>query len=162
MKTKFSDLRKQNGFTIIEIMIVLAVAALIMLIVFLAVPALQRSAHNTQRTADATKIANAVNECLSNRNDVIASCDTDTDIISSGSNQATLDTSTLQQLTTVDISSAPSPVAFPSGNQTAYVYFGLTCTNDGSNHQSGNAQDFVVLYNNQSSSGGSITRCVGS
>lgn len=39
----------KDGFTIIEILIVLAIAGLIMMILFLAVPALQRSARNTQR-----------------------------------------------------------------------------------------------------------------
>jgi prepilin-type N-terminal cleavage/methylation domain-containing protein len=35
--------KRQQGFTIIEVLIVLAIAALILLIVFLAVPALQRN-----------------------------------------------------------------------------------------------------------------------
>src|SRR3569833_2432866 len=74
---KFRDLRKnQSGFTIIEVMIVLAVAATIMLIVFSAIPALQRNSRNTQRTSDATKISGGVNECLSNRNDQVGSCNT--------------------------------------------------------------------------------------
>ena len=57
--------KPKNGFTIIEIMIVLAIAALIMLIVFLAVPALQRSARNTQRKSDAAAIAAAVGNFIS-------------------------------------------------------------------------------------------------
>jgi prepilin-type N-terminal cleavage/methylation domain-containing protein len=39
--------RYRTGFTIIEVMIVLAIAGLILLIVFLAVPALEREARNT-------------------------------------------------------------------------------------------------------------------
>ena len=50
----------KKGFTIIEVMIVLAIAGLIMLIVFLAVPALQRTARNTQRKNDASAVAAAV------------------------------------------------------------------------------------------------------
>ena len=47
------NLKKRNqGFTIIEVMIVLAIAGLIMLIVFLAVPALQRNQRNTARKQD--------------------------------------------------------------------------------------------------------------
>ncbi len=38
---------KNEGFTIIEVMIVLAIAALILIIVLLAVPALQRNSKNT-------------------------------------------------------------------------------------------------------------------
>jgi prepilin-type N-terminal cleavage/methylation domain-containing protein len=52
--------KPRNGFTIIEIMIVLAIAGLIMLIVFLAVPGLQRASRNTQRKNDASAIAAAV------------------------------------------------------------------------------------------------------
>lgn len=47
----------KQGFTIIEVMIVLAIAGLILLIVFLAIPSLERSARNTQRKHDAQLIA---------------------------------------------------------------------------------------------------------
>ena len=52
----------KSGFTIIEVLIVLAIAGLIMLIVFLAVPALQRNSRNTQRRNDVGKLLGAVNE----------------------------------------------------------------------------------------------------
>lgn len=41
-----------RGFTIIEVVLVLAIAALIFLLVFLAVPALQRNQRDTQRKSD--------------------------------------------------------------------------------------------------------------
>lgn len=45
-----NNLRKTNpGFTIIEVVLVLAIAGLIFLMVFLALPALQRSQRDTQR-----------------------------------------------------------------------------------------------------------------
>jgi prepilin-type N-terminal cleavage/methylation domain-containing protein len=66
--------KKQKGFTIIEVLIVLAIAGLIMVIVFLAVPALQRNSRNTQRTSDAARTAAAVNECLANNNGTTANC----------------------------------------------------------------------------------------
>lgn len=58
----------QQGFTIIEIVIVLAIAALILLIVFLALPALQRSQRNTARKSDAGHVSSAVNNFVSNNN----------------------------------------------------------------------------------------------
>jgi prepilin-type N-terminal cleavage/methylation domain-containing protein len=58
--------KPKNGFTIIEIMIVLAIAGLIMLIVFLAVPALQRSARNTQRKNDAAAMSAAIANYIDN------------------------------------------------------------------------------------------------
>jgi prepilin-type N-terminal cleavage/methylation domain-containing protein len=65
MKTK---LRNQKGFTIIEVLIVLAIAGLILLIVFLAVPALQRNSRNTQRKNDVASILGAVTEFMNNNN----------------------------------------------------------------------------------------------
>lgn len=58
----------QRGFTIIEVMIVLAIAALILVIVFLAVPALQRSSRNTQRKTDASNELAALSDYVSNNN----------------------------------------------------------------------------------------------
>lgn len=60
--------RKESGFTIIEVLIVLAIAGLIMLIVFLAVPALQRNSRNTQRKNDVSRVGTAANEYVSNNN----------------------------------------------------------------------------------------------
>lgn len=64
MKSKLKN--QQNGFTIIEVLIVLAIAGLIILIVFLAVPALQRTSRNTQRKNDASRFSSLVNEHVSN------------------------------------------------------------------------------------------------
>jgi prepilin-type N-terminal cleavage/methylation domain-containing protein len=59
---------KSEGFTIIEVMIVLAIAGLILLIVFLAVPALQRNSRNTQRKNDVSALLGAANEYINNHN----------------------------------------------------------------------------------------------
>jgi len=60
--------RDQKGFTIIEVLIVLAIAALILLIVFLAVPALQRNNRNTQRKNDVSNVLGAISEFNANKN----------------------------------------------------------------------------------------------
>ncbi|MDB5165097.1 MAG: hypothetical protein JWL89_723 [Candidatus Saccharibacteria bacterium] len=59
---------KSKGFTIIEVMIVLAIAGLILLIVFLAVPALQRNSRNTSRKSDVGRMSSALSEWESNNN----------------------------------------------------------------------------------------------
>src|SRR5277367_3106643 len=64
----YKQLKNEKGFTIIEVMIVLAIAGLILLIVFLAVPALQRNARNTQRKNDVAAILAAVSEFTNNNN----------------------------------------------------------------------------------------------
>lgn len=61
-----NKLKNQRGFTIIEVLIVLAIAGLIVLILFLAVPPLQRMSRNNGRTSDVSRISAAVNEFVAN------------------------------------------------------------------------------------------------
>jgi prepilin-type N-terminal cleavage/methylation domain-containing protein len=61
----------KKGFTIIEVLIVLAIAGIIMVIVFLAVPSLQRNSRNTGRKSDIGRIGAAVNDWVSNNNGAI-------------------------------------------------------------------------------------------
>jgi prepilin-type N-terminal cleavage/methylation domain-containing protein len=61
---------KSEGFTIIEVMIVLAIAGLIILIVLLAVPALQRNGRNTAIKNDAAAVAGGITEFSSNNDGV--------------------------------------------------------------------------------------------
>lgn len=60
--------KDQQGFTIIEVLIVLAIAGLIMLVVFLAVPNLQRSQRNNGRASEAARYATAITNFVSNNN----------------------------------------------------------------------------------------------
>ena len=60
--------KREEGFTIIEVLIVLAIAGLIILIVFLAVPALQRNSRNTQRRNDVSAMLGALQEAVNNNN----------------------------------------------------------------------------------------------
>lgn len=57
---------KEKGFTIIEVVLVLAIAALIFLMVFIALPALQRSQRDTARKADVSSVASGVTSFTSN------------------------------------------------------------------------------------------------
>ena len=50
----------KKGFTIIEVVLVLAIAGLIFLMVFIALPALQRSQRNTRRRQDMARIMSAI------------------------------------------------------------------------------------------------------
>lgn len=63
------DGQKTNakGFTIIEVVLVLAIAGLIFLVVFLALPALQRSQRDTQRRADASRAMSQIAAYQSNK-----------------------------------------------------------------------------------------------
>lgn len=69
MSHKINNLRrKSEGFTIIEVLIVLAIAGLIMLIVFLAIPALRRNQQNTTMRSEASRLLSAITEYESNAN----------------------------------------------------------------------------------------------
>lgn len=57
---------KEKGFTIIEVVLVLAIAGLIFLMVFIALPALQRNQRDTQRKNDLSRAQTAINNYQSN------------------------------------------------------------------------------------------------
>jgi type II secretory pathway component PulJ len=60
-------MKKQSstGFTIIEVVLVLAIAALIFLMVFVALPTLQRNQRDSERKTDAGIVATAVTDYVS-------------------------------------------------------------------------------------------------
>ena len=62
--------KTKRGFTIIEVVLVLAIAGLIFLMVFIALPALQRSQRNTQRRDDYSMLVTAVNSYMSSNNGI--------------------------------------------------------------------------------------------
>ncbi len=51
-----ANIKSKKGFTIIEVVLVLAIAGLIFLMVFVALPALQRSQRDTQRRNDLSRV----------------------------------------------------------------------------------------------------------
>jgi prepilin-type N-terminal cleavage/methylation domain-containing protein len=65
-KKRINIKRGKKGFTIIEVVLVLAIAGLIFLMVFIALPALQSGQRNTQREEDLGRFLTAVNDFSSN------------------------------------------------------------------------------------------------
>ena len=62
MKANYSSRGSERGFTIVETMIVLAVAGLILVIVFYAIPTLQRNGRNNQRQQDVAAVMESVSQ----------------------------------------------------------------------------------------------------
>ena len=62
---------KQKGFTIIEVVLVLAIAGLIFLMVFIALPALQRNQRDTSRKNDLSRATTALTSWQSNNRGAI-------------------------------------------------------------------------------------------
>jgi len=71
--------QKEKGFTIIEVVLVLAIAGLIFLMVFIALPSLQRSQRDSQRKSDVSRILTQLtNYTTNNRGSIPASLITQT------------------------------------------------------------------------------------
>ena len=65
---KKHNIKSKSGFTIIEVVLVLAIAGLIFLMVFVAFPALQRSQRDTRRTYDMARVQTALMSWQNNHN----------------------------------------------------------------------------------------------
>lgn len=75
MVRELQQKRSQGGFTIIEVLIVLAIAGLIMVVVFLAIPNLQKSQRNNSRKTDGNNTLSALSDFVSNNGGTLpASC----------------------------------------------------------------------------------------
>ena len=66
IQQKIKDIKDIKGFTIIEVVLVLAIAGLIFLMVFTALPALQKSQRDTARKNDVSTVASSVTSYASN------------------------------------------------------------------------------------------------
>lgn len=144
---------KQSGFSIIEVLIVLAIAGLIMVIVFLAVPALQRNSRNTQRTNDASRVAAAIGECTANSNGNLDNCNTAAEIA------AYITMANNQQLITFTAGADPATnPASPDG--VVYFQTSTQCNAAGSDDQAGGgARAFSLVYLIETS-GATTKRCI--
>lgn len=60
-----SNTKTNQGFTIIEVVLVLAIAALIFLMIFVALPALQASQRDTERKNDASLVMSGLTKFIS-------------------------------------------------------------------------------------------------
>ncbi len=58
--------KRSDGFTIIEVVLVLAIAGLIFMMVFIALPALQKSQRDTQRKQDLARVNTAISDYIGN------------------------------------------------------------------------------------------------
>lgn len=121
----------KKGFTIIEVVLVLAIAGLIFLMVFIALPALQRSQRDTQRRNDLSRMQTAVQNYQTNSRGslptnwttfkaqyLIVGGDTFTD--PNGNDY------------TITAGAAPASASFNAGSPTIYAASGSVCNPSGS------------------------------
>ena len=68
--------QNKKGFTIIEVVLVLAIAGLIFLMVFVALPALQRGQRDSQRRSDVSRFMSQINSFQTNNNGRVPAANT--------------------------------------------------------------------------------------
>jgi prepilin-type N-terminal cleavage/methylation domain-containing protein len=111
---------KTNGFTIIEVVLVLAIAALIFLMIFVALPALQRGQRDTARKSEAGQIASAVTTYRSNNQGALPAA---------GSNWSGLKNYlSLNQITNGKVVAYANRGSAPTDDDSAEVVLVATCS----------------------------------
>lgn len=159
----------EEGFTIIEVLIVLAIAGLILLIVFLAVPALQRNSRNTQRKADVSALLSGVQEFTTDNNGTTptgASIAGNLVTYTGATGTSSVATSKLGHytaaptviVTTVAGGSGTIPTSAP-GVDAVDVIVGAVCTGNTPTTTSATTRS-VVAYYSVEQSGGAVGQCV--
>jgi len=148
--------RKNEGFTIIEVMIVLAIAALILLIVLLAVPAVQRNSRNTQIKNDAASITGGVSTFASDNDGAIpkganSSASSGTVTLGDGTNTTTVK---IQSGTKVTFPADGSITKVTPDPGTLTVIFGSKCgtTSGADSTPVKQARATAVIYATETSS----------
>ena len=123
---------RNHGFTIVETLIVLAIAGLIILIVLLAVPALQRTSRNTNIKSDASAVAGGVTEFEGNNAGAnptaIPSPDPKGGVAITGAGGSVPAEAKIQAsdvVTTTTVTAAAYPTSIASGS--LIVHIGQTC-----------------------------------
>lgn len=141
----------QKGFTIIEVMIVLVIAGLIMVIVFLAVPALQRNQRNTASRQEAANILAGANELSNNNNgripgDPPSTPAADAAEILANANAKTVTVLTIEGNTGTTAPTITSPVR-------AVLRTGSKCNATGDATVAGSSRQIALLYGIENNAG---------
>lgn len=140
--------KKSQGFTIIEVLIVLAIAGLIMLIVFLAVPALQRNNRNTQRKNDVQGALGAMTEYSSNNGGALPAD-------GAGS---TLSIKSSYFDSAADVSIVSTVPATPDANK-LYIIKGAKCAAGVATNTGASSRNIAAVYSLETSGGAFTSTC---
>ena len=154
-----NKLQKNNkGFTIIEVLIVLAIAGLILLVVFLAVPALQRNSRNTQRKSDVSNVLGAVGEYVSNNQGALpsASAAFNTAFVNANPKLGFFPAPNVSYIYSATPPASPPTPA--SGNDKINVYNNLKCNVNVATSVGASVRSVVALYNIEGTSG-DVAQC---
>ncbi|HET8671730.1 MAG TPA: prepilin-type N-terminal cleavage/methylation domain-containing protein [Candidatus Saccharimonadales bacterium] len=144
MLQKLQKRKGESGFTIIEVLIVLAIAGLILLVVFLAVPALQRNSRNTQYRNEASRLVGAYNEASANNAGAV---------LTSSDSATVLAAANTKNITNLSIATYNTGTV-PSTTDAALIRTNAKCQSaNSSTTPQGTTRQIVILYNVETTSG---------
>jgi prepilin-type N-terminal cleavage/methylation domain-containing protein len=159
------NVKREDGFTIIEVLIVLAIAGLIMLIVFLAVPALQRNARNTSRKSDASSLASALSEYINNNDGQLPASCTGTACNSTFLNNWKPGFYTAPNVTYTDNTTSGASMGDPKNLDNISIGSYLTCGSGATAGQAtssgASSRSVAIVYDVETGSGGTgMEQCI--
>ena len=145
--------KNQSGFTIIEVMIVLAIAGLILVVVLIAVPQLQRNQRNSARKSDASRVATTVGNIVANQNGAVYT----------SANQATM-INEIGTLAQYEVTTPATTFAVAAGVQTGVtdprlmrVVTGAKCGAAGATVVGSNTRVFAIQYGTENNASTATT-----
>jgi len=152
MSNKLKQLRASEGFTIIEVIIVLVIGAVIMLAVFLVVPQLQRTQRNSNRQNSARRVFTAAEQVNANTASYPAASDT-------GKGAIEAITGTVNAPNGSAYTWAYAQVTTPDNNTLYYTNNTSTCANNVPTATATSGKVVVIVANEGAT--GSTNWCVG-
>ena len=136
----------KHGFTIIEVVLVLAIAGLIFLMVFVALPALQRSQRDTQRRNDMARMATALTNWQTNHSGALpTTADNVTSFRTSYVVDGLNDPDGAAYNIQVPVAGNASTAMPSTVDHKVYIYTGVRCDGDKLAVRSGN-NNFAIIY----------------
>ena len=137
--------KSEKGFTIIEVVLVLAIAGLIFLMVFIALPALQRNQRDTQRKNDLSRVQSAINSYQSNNRGAVPSISSDSALATFKSSYLTVGGDTFADPSgPAYVFTAGTVGTLPTGSSNTIYYFANAKCN-GENTVAGDGSSKVAV-----------------
>ena len=162
MLKQLQKTKDQKGFTIIEVLIVLAIAGLIMVIVFLAVPSLQRSHRNQSRKTDVRAVLAGASEFAATHGAQPPANQTDIDTTTANVKFGYYTGAKVFYGTTPTATLSPSsttPAADTNTTEEMNVYPGKVCTSATAIPTTGNSRNVAIVYVLEQASGNGLLQC---
>jgi len=155
--------KRQGGFTIIEVLIVLAIAGLIMVVVFLAVPNLERSQRNNARKTDGNNFLENLSEYVGNADGALPTADC---LTLAACKTAGVVTYTPGQMTSLEYlrtsvvggtDTVPTHATVAAATDTGYLIAGAVCSGINATATGATTTDYVIFYYVEGSTGTTCT-----